>query len=92
VRTPGKDLRQVRLVVGSGGVLRHGTDDEARTVLRPAVADHAGGWRLPELARLAVDRRYVLAAAGLLAGEHREAAARLATRAVDGLPEGASQS
>jgi hypothetical protein len=41
------------------------------------VGDHAGGWRVPEHAALAVDARYVLAAAGLLADEHRLAAARL---------------
>jgi uncharacterized protein (TIGR01319 family) len=77
VRTSGKDLRAVRLVVGSGGVLRHAADPTA--ILSPALDDHAGGWRVPEHARLAVDRRYVLAAAGLLAGEHPEAAARLAS-------------
>ncbi len=86
VRTSGKDLRQVRLVVGSGGVLRHGGPQTARTVLGPAVHDHGGGWRVPERARLAVDERYVLAAAGLLAAEHPQAAARLAATAVVLLP------
>ena len=37
-------------------------------VLRPAASDHGGGWRVPEGARTAVDDRYVLFAAGLLAG------------------------
>ncbi len=86
VRTSGKDLRRVRLVVGSGGVLRHGGPQTARTVLGPAVQDHGGGWRVPEQARLAVDERYVLAAAGLLAAEHPQAAARLAATAVVLLP------
>jgi uncharacterized protein (TIGR01319 family) len=86
VRTRGKDLRQVRLVVGSGGVLRHGGPDVARTVLRPALTDHAGGWLVPERAATGVDQRYVLAAAGLLAVDHPDAARRLAARAVAPVP------
>jgi uncharacterized protein (TIGR01319 family) len=82
LRTPGKDLRRVRLVVGSGGVLRHGGPAAVRFALDPARSDHAGGWRVPERAALAVDARYVLAAAGLLAGENPMAAARLAGTAV----------
>ena len=41
----------------------------ARAVLAPLLADHAGGWKVPEHAPVAVDRQYVLAAAGLLAAE-----------------------
>ena len=74
-----KDLRQVRLVVGSGGALRHGDAALRAHVLRPATRDHGGGWKVPEGAATAVDASYVLAAAGLLAGEHPEAAARLVT-------------
>lgn len=77
VRHSGKDLRGVRLVVGSGGVLRYAEDHALQRILAPALADHAGGWKVPEHASLAVDARYVLAAAGLLAAEHPEAAARL---------------
>ncbi|MGH8970834.1 MAG: glutamate mutase L [Actinomycetes bacterium] len=73
----GKDLRDVRVVVGSGGVLRHASPDRRARVLAPATRDLAGGWPLPERARTAVDANYVLAAAGLLARDHREAAARL---------------
>lgn len=73
----GKDLREVRLVVGSGGVLRHGSPAVRAQVLAPATADHAGGWPVPERARWVVDQTYVLAAAGLLAREHPQAAARL---------------
>jgi len=72
-----KDLRQVRLVVGSGGVLRHGDNALRARVLRPATRDHAGGWKVPDRAATAVDASYVLAAAGLLAAEHPAAAARL---------------
>lgn len=73
-RTGGRDLREVRLVVGSGGVLRHGG---GRYVLQAVLADTAGGWAAPATARTVVDERYVLAAAGLLAAEHPGAAAAL---------------
>lgn len=73
----GKDLREVRLVVGSGGVLRHGSQALRERVLSPATGDVGGGWPLPEQARTVVDDAYVLAAAGLLAVDHPDAAARL---------------
>ena len=73
-RTGGRDLRDVRLVVGSGGVLRHGGGD---AVLAAVLGDTAGGWAAPAGARRVVDTRYVLAAAGLLAAEHPVAAAGL---------------
>ena len=76
-RGSGKDLRQVRLVVGSGGVLRHASVGLQRQVLAPATSDLAGGWALPAAARSVVDESYVLAAAGLLSADHPEAAARL---------------
>ncbi|MGN6242611.1 MAG: glutamate mutase L [Motilibacteraceae bacterium] len=76
-RPGGRDLRRVRLVVGSGGVLRHGAAGLRAQVLAPATGDRAGGWKLPEHADVVVDARYVLAAAGLLAAEHPAAAARL---------------
>ncbi|HEU4912997.1 MAG TPA: glutamate mutase L [Actinomycetes bacterium] len=76
----GKDLREVRVVVGSGGVLRHGSADVREQVLAPARTDLAGGWPLPEAARSVVDDRYVLAAAGLLSAEHPETAVKLLAR------------
>jgi uncharacterized protein (TIGR01319 family) len=76
-RRGGKDLRQVSLVIGSGGVLRHGDAGPATDLLHAAVADHAGGWPLPTDPRYTVDRRYVLAAAGLLAEDHPAAARSL---------------
>ncbi len=42
--------------------------------------DVGGGWQLPEHAAVVVDADYVLAAVGLLATEHPDAAARLARR------------
>ncbi|MGX6607169.1 glutamate mutase L [Micromonosporaceae bacterium Da 78-11] len=73
-RTGGRDLRDVRLVVGSGGVLRHGGGAQ---VLDAVLGDTAGGWAAPSAARKIVDEQYVLAAAGLLAIDHRDAAAAL---------------
>jgi uncharacterized protein (TIGR01319 family) len=78
-RGSGKDLREVRVVVGSGGVLRHGSTGLRAQVLAPATTDLAGGWPVPEGARTVVDDSYVLAAAGLLSAEHPGAAARLLT-------------
>jgi uncharacterized protein (TIGR01319 family) len=73
-RTGGRDLRDVRLVVGSGGVLRHGGGE---FVLDAVLNDTAGGWAAPSGARSVIDRQYVLAAAGLLANDHPHVAATL---------------
>jgi uncharacterized protein (TIGR01319 family) len=73
-RVGGRDLRDVRLVVGSGGVLRHGGGD---AVLDAVLGDTAGGWAAPTAARRMIDTEYVLAAAGLLAADHPDVAARL---------------
>ncbi|MGH3749034.1 MAG: glutamate mutase L, partial [Micromonosporaceae bacterium] len=78
-RLGGKDLRGVDLLIGSGGALRHSTSGVR--ALAAAARDHAGGWPLPERAVHTIDIRYVLAAAGLLAGDHRGAASRLLTDA-----------
>ncbi|SBT45621.1 glutamate mutase L [Micromonospora narathiwatensis] len=76
----GRDLRDVRLVVGSGGVLRHAPAADAAGVLAAVLGDHAGGWPLPRAARAVVDVDYVLAAGGLLADDHPVAAVRLLRR------------
>ncbi|WP_426565885.1 glutamate mutase L [Angustibacter sp. McL0619] len=81
-----RPLRDVALVVGSGGVLRHHDDAARAQVLAPAVSDHGGGWRVPEQARLAVDDRYVLFAAGLLAPHAPGAAAGLASGSLREVP------
>ena len=70
----GRDLGSVTRVVGSGGVLRHGSGEY---VLDAVLGDTAGGWAPPRSARRIVDSRYVLAAAGLLAADHPAAAAGL---------------
>ncbi|WP_121255886.1 glutamate mutase L [Nocardioides ferulae] len=85
VERTGKDLREVRLVVGSGGVLRNGRAGVADRVFGGSVGpDPEGGWQLPRQARVSVDRDYVLAAAGLLSADHPVAAYRLVRRVVDG--------
>ncbi len=78
-----RPLADVRVVVGSGGVLRHGDAQRRRQVLLPATTDHAGGWRVAERARAVVDDHYVLFAAGLLRAEHPRAAAALARHVLD---------
>ncbi|KQV67870.1 glutamate mutase [Nocardioides sp. Root122] len=81
VERSGKDLREVDLMVGSGGVLRHGGPDAVRRVLLPATGDaFEGGWQLPRDPVVVVDHDYVLAAAGLLAETHPLAAHRLVGR------------
>lgn len=76
VERTGKDLREVDLLVGSGGVLRHGRPGVAERVFAGSLGEVDGGWQLPRRARVTVDEQYVLAAAGLLAIRH-PAAARL---------------
>ncbi|MFN0282845.1 MAG: glutamate mutase L, partial [Kineosporiaceae bacterium] len=73
-----RPLRDVALVVGSGGVLRHADAATRARILAPATADHGGGWRVPDRASVVVDTGYVLFAAGLLADAEPVAAARLA--------------
>ncbi len=79
VERTGKDLRQVHLLVGSGGVLRNGRPGVEGRVLDGSIGEVDGGWQLPRGPRVVVDRAYVLAAAGLLADVHPEVAHRLAT-------------
>jgi len=78
-RASAKDLRRVRLLIGSGGVLRH-AGQEAEVALQTVLADHAGGWALPRSASVVVDLDYVLAPAGLLAVDYPTAAAALLRR------------
>lgn len=81
----GKDLREVDLLVGSGGVLRHRARSEAEGVIRASCGDHvSGGWLLPRDPRVAIDRDYVLAPAGLLAADHRDAALALTAPMLEG--------
>ena len=78
VERTGKDLREVDLLVGSGGVLRNGRPGVAGRVLAGSTGEVEGGWQLPRAPRVVVDTDYVLAAVGLLAAVHPEVAERLA--------------
>ena len=81
VERTGKDLREVGLLIGSGGVLRNGRPGVAERVFAGSTgADVDGGWQLPRAPRTVVDHDYVLAAAGLLARTHPEAAYGLVRR------------
>ena len=75
VARSGKDLREVDLLVGSGGVLRASGPGPAERVLASVTGDEVpGGWLLPRAPRVVVDADYVLAPAGLLAARHPRAA------------------
>ncbi|MDQ3628327.1 MAG: glutamate mutase L [Actinomycetota bacterium] len=81
VERDGTDLREVDLLVGSGGVLRHAEPSAGQRVVRTATGDPVpGGWLLPRSPRVVIERTYVLAAAGLLRGEHPYSAHRLLRR------------
>lgn len=78
VERSGKDLREVDLLVGSGGVLRHAPSSGVHGMLAGLVGVSPEGWQQPERPRVVVDRDYVLAAVGLLAERRPQAAALLA--------------
>jgi uncharacterized protein (TIGR01319 family) len=81
VERSGKDLREVDVLVGSGGVLRNNPPDLAARVLGAVTGDDVpGGWQLPRAPRTVVDHDYVLAPAGLLAEAHPLAAHALLAR------------
>ena len=85
VERSGRDLREIALLVGSGGALRHAPADVAAELLTRATGvDVPGGWLVPRAPRVMVDRTYVLVAAGLLARTHPDVAnALLATQLID---------
>jgi uncharacterized protein (TIGR01319 family) len=75
-----RDLRRVRLLIGSGGVLRHAPAAVGATMLHSVLSDHAGGWAVPQAASPVVDTDYLLAPAGLLAVDHPATARTLLRR------------
>jgi uncharacterized protein (TIGR01319 family) len=85
-RTPGRDLSHVSVMVASGGVFRHAAPALLREMIAPVTTDHAGGWKLPRGPRIVVDQRYVMAAAGLLAHDHPDAASGLLAGALVDVP------
>lgn len=77
----GPDLREVDLIIGTGGVFAHRSDSER--ILTKALARKAPRSLVPRNPRIRVDRNYILAAAGLLATQDRDAALRLLRREVE---------
>ena len=70
----GASARRAGLVVLSGGVFRHADPAAVDGVVRRLAADRGGAGSVVAGTEVVVDRRYVLAAAGLLTAEHPEAA------------------
>lgn len=78
VERSGIDLREVALLIGSGGVLRNGRPGAGRRVLSGLVnAVDPEGWQLPRSAQIVVDQGYVLMAVGLLSERYPDVAYRL---------------
>ena len=77
----GPDLREAALFLGTGGVFAHRGDGEE--ILRRVLERRAPRSLAPADPRVRVDRRYVLAAAGLLATADEGAARRLLERELD---------
>jgi uncharacterized protein (TIGR01319 family) len=73
----GASARGVGLVVLSGGVFRHADPAAVAAVVERVAADRGGAGGVLAGTQVVVDSRYVLAAAGLLAEDHPEAAAGL---------------
>ena len=80
----GASARGVGLVVLSGGVFRHADPAAVAAVVERVAADRGGAGGVLSGAAVVVDRRYVLAAAGLLAGDAPAAAAGLLADLVPG--------
>jgi uncharacterized protein (TIGR01319 family) len=78
----GADLREVKQVLGTGGVFAHRED--GGEILRAALGRRAPRSLAPHEPRIATDGNYVLAAAGLLATHDAEAAMRLLCRELTG--------
>ncbi len=74
----GPDLREIPLVLGTGGVFIHRGDGES--ILREALERRVPRSLAPRSPRIAIDRGYLLAPIGLLSTVDQEAARRLAER------------
>jgi uncharacterized protein (TIGR01319 family) len=83
----GKDLSDVKLVIGTGGALVHARDPAALLAGAAASADDPASLR-PQSPRFAIDRHYVLYAAGLLAHVAPEAAFDIASSQLHVIEEG----
>ncbi len=82
----GKDLGEVGVVIGTGGVLAHGP--EPGRILETALADPAEPTSLrPRRAGLFLDRAYILYACGLLREVAPAAALKLALNHIETVGE-----
>jgi hypothetical protein len=79
----GASARAAGLVVLSGGIFRHADPEAVDAVVARLAADAGGAGSVVSGTSVAVDRSYVLAAAGLLAAEHPGAAAGLVRALLD---------
>lgn len=84
----GPDLREVKWVLGTGGVFAHRSDGEQ--ILERALARRSPRSLAPQQPQLRLDRGYVMAAAGLLASYDAEGALRLLLRELFGSSTGRS--
>jgi uncharacterized protein (TIGR01319 family) len=75
----GASARSAGLVVLSGGVFRHARPAAVDQVVARVAADAGGAGSVLNGTPVIVDRRYVLAAVGLLAADHPDAAVALAS-------------
>lgn len=77
IRLEGRDLREVPLIVATGGVFRSNPDVDFATAFNEAFGAFERNVLGPRDVRIVIDRKYVLAAAGLLSSSHPRAAFRL---------------
>ena len=89
LRKSGRDLRSICTIVLSGGIFRHADPDELEKLIPSLSSD--GGLMVPQHPRFAVDRAYVLAAAGLLATRDRAAAFSLMNQELTYLPNSSNE-
>ncbi|MEO8848558.1 MAG: methylaspartate mutase accessory protein GlmL [Casimicrobiaceae bacterium] len=85
----GKDLSDVKLIIGTGGALAHARDPASILAVATACTDEPQSLR-PKAPRLAIDREYLLYAAGLLVGVAPEAAFDIASAHLAYFEQGAS--
>ena len=78
LRREGADLREVGLVIGTGGVFSH--RDDGKGLLAQALERRAPRSLAPQEPQLRIDSNYLLAAAGVLGSLDRNAAWRLLER------------
>ena len=75
LRQEGSDLRESRMLIGTGGILVH--DPHGRDTLASALERREERSLVPTNPRILLDSQYVLAAAGLLVDHDPNAAAAL---------------